>query len=573
MFGKKDKTKKVKKKSLSKTLQHLVVRVALLILVASTIMNWISTSTELTAAITLSGGNLVNGMKALISLDESFEDYASDVMDTYRSIPEEIRQNPDSQEYRSYFARFAEDPRVEYLSNLLLRLNSSMRLEDMYIVGLDTEHKVLVYILDPNESPLYVPHPVGDQRIPEKDAESEFSEDPEELGVFEGHSSEYGKYLTVTGTIPGKDGNAVAYVMCDIPELISSISSVLFVLVYFVVLALAILIIVCVTRLRMRKRIIKPIKVISGAVEKYTNERKEGNASTSCFKDLPVHTGDELEDLSVTLGQMEHDIVVYEDDLREATSRQERMNTELSVATGIQAHMLPDSKTAFPDRSEFTIYSSMTPAREVGGDFYDFFMIDDHHLGIVIADVSGKGIPAALFMMSSMIIINNFASLGFSPGEVLRLSNEKICKSNVLDMFVTVWFGILDVRTGQVTASNAGHEYPAVCGADGSFALIHDKHGFVIGGMEGVRYKEYSFTLEKDGILFLYTDGVPEATNADEEMYGTDRMLEALNAANAAKDKTPEELGKALREDVDRFVNGAPQFDDLTMLCLKYNGQ
>ena len=126
MFGKKDKTKKVKKKSLSKTLQHLVVRVALVILVASTIMNWISTSTELSAAITLSGGNLVNGMKALISLYESFEDYASDVMDTYRSIPEEIRQNPDSQEYRSYFARFAEDPRVEYLSNLLLRLNSSM---------------------------------------------------------------------------------------------------------------------------------------------------------------------------------------------------------------------------------------------------------------------------------------------------------------------------------------------------------------------------------------------------------------------------------------------------------------
>ena len=183
-----------------------------------------------------------------------------------------------------------------------------------------------------------------------------------------------------------------------------------------------------------------------------------------------------------------------------------------------------------------------------------------------MADVSGKGVPAALFMMMSKILVSNFAMMGGSPAKVLEQVNTQICKNNEEEMFVTVWFGVLEIPTGKVTAANAGHEYPIVKKADGSFELFKDKHGFVIGGMEGMRYKDYEFTLEKGSTLFLYTDGVAEATNAANELFGTDRMLAALNAEPEA---APEKLLSNMKKAVDDFVGDAPQFDDLTMLSVK----
>ena len=228
--------------------------------------------------------------------------------------------------------------------------------------------------------------------------------------------------------------------------------------------------------------------------------------------------------------------------------------------------MLPNIFPAFPERDEFDIYATMTPAKEVGGDFYDFFMIDDDHLGMVMADVSGKGVPAALFMMMSKILVNNFAMMGGSPAKVLEQVNAQICKNNKEEMFVTVWFGVLELSTGKVKAANAGHEYPILKKADGTFELFKDKHGFVVGGMEGARYKEYEFLLEKGGTLFLYTDGVAEATNAKNELFGTERMLTALNQEPQADPKT---LLTNMKNAVDTFVGDAPQFDDLTMLSVK----
>ena len=210
----------------------------------------------------------------------------------------------------------------------------------------------------------------------------------------------------------------------------------------------------------------------------------------------------------------------------------------------------------------------MTPAKEVGGDFYDFFLIDNDHLGMVMADVSGKGVPAALFMMMSKILVNNYALMGGSPAKVLEQVNNQICKNNEEEMFVTVWFGVLEISTGKVTAANAGHEYPILKKAGGEFELFKDKHGFVIGGMDGMRYKDYEFTLEKGGTLFLYTDGVAEATNAQNELFGTDRMIEALNKDAAA---SPTDLLNNMKQAVDEFVGEAPQFDDLTMLGVKLN--
>ena len=242
--------------------------------------------------------------------------------------------------------------------------------------------------------------------------------------------------------------------------------------------------------------------------------------------------------------------------------------TELNMATEIQAGMLPSIFPAFPNREEFDLYASMDPAKEVGGDFYDFFMIDDDHLGIVMADVSGKGVPAALFMMISKTVVQNFAMLGIGAAEVLNKANEALCAQNKMEMFVTTWIGILELSTGKMNCASAGHEYPAIY-HDGRFELFKDKHGLVLGGMDGAMYKDYDLELKLGDKIFVYTDGVPEATNANNELFGTDRMIDALNS----KDNTsPKEVLKIVRASVDEFVGNAEQFDDLTMLCLEYRG-
>ena len=255
---------------------------------------------------------------------------------------------------------------------------------------------------------------------------------------------------------------------------------------------------------------------------------------------------------------------------RQALAKEkERIAAELALATRIQASALPKEFPPFPDRKEFDIYASMTPAKEVGGDLFDFFMIDDDHLGVVIGDVSGKGVPAALFMMVSMALLRHVAMRDTSPAKVLQAVNAEICARNPEEMFVTVWLSVLEISTGKLTAANAGHEFPAVKAADGSFDLLKDKHGFVIGGMDGVRYREYSLQLEPGAKVFVYTDGVAEATNASEELFGTERMIEALRGS---ENGSPEEILAAVNHSVEVFVGDAPQFDDLTMLCLQYNG-
>ncbi len=247
----------------------------------------------------------------------------------------------------------------------------------------------------------------------------------------------------------------------------------------------------------------------------------------------------------------------------------ERVSTELALATRIQSNFLPKTFPPFPDRHEFDLYASMTPAREVGGDLYDFFLIDDDHLCLVIGDVSGKGVPASLFMMLSSALIHHVAMHELSPAKILTEVNAEICNRNPEEMFVTVWLGILEISTGILTAASAGHEYPTLRMPNADFELIKDKHGFVLGGMPGIRYREYTLNLEPGSRLFVYTDGVPEATDANQQMFGTDRMVQALNTA---KDKDPGAILETVKNSVSSFVGNAEQFDDLTMLCLEYKG-
>ena len=311
-----------------------------------------------------------------------------------------------------------------------------------------------------------------------------------------------------------------------------------------------------------RRILIRPLGTLHHAAMGLVESNMEGLAD---FR-VEVDTGDELEDLADSFQYMVAELNEYIRDLSRVTAEKERIGAELDVARHIQASMLPCIFPAFPERHEFDIFASMTPAKEVGGDFYDFFLVDDDHLAVVMADVSGKGVPAALFMMISKTLLKSAAQSGLSPKAVLEKVNDQLCENNDAEMFVTVWLGILEISTGKMKCANAGHEYPAIMRKGGDFELFKDKHGFVLAGMEGARYREYELELHAGDRLVVYTDGVPEATNGANTLYGTDRMISALNGA---RDGSCRQMLEALHRDVDSFVDGADQFDDITMLCIE----
>lgn len=257
---------------------------------------------------------------------------------------------------------------------------------------------------------------------------------------------------------------------------------------------------------------------------------------------------------------------LLERQIKDSEERQ-RISTELDVATRIQADMLPCIFPAFPERPEFDIYATMNPAKEVGGDFYDFFMVDETHLAIVIADVSGKGVPAALFMVIGKTLINDHTKPNVDLGKVFTDVNELLCKSNNEGLFITAFEGVLDLVTGEFCFVNAGHEMPFIAKSGGVYEPHKLRAGFVLAGMEGMQYQSGSIQLTPGDKIFQYTDGVTEATNAAHELYGMERLADVL-AKNTAKQ--PAELLPIIKADIDAFVGEAPQFDDITMLCVSF---
>ncbi len=312
--------------------------------------------------------------------------------------------------------------------------------------------------------------------------------------------------------------------------------------------------------------VLRPLKNVQGYIRQY-KQTKESAVVTEGLSQ--VRSRNEIGQLAEDVSEMIDEIDTHMENIKSITAEKERISTELTLANRIQEAMLPNTFPPFPDRIEFDIYAIMDPAKEVGGDFYDFFMIDDDHLGLVIADVSGKGVPAALFMMISKILVKNYAMSGLSPAAALEAVNRQICANNREEMFVTVWFGILEISTGKLSAANAGHEYPLLNNANGSFELLKDRHGLVIGAMESARFKEYEIVLNPGAKLFVYTDGVPEATDSEKAMFGTDRLLEALNKE---PDADPKRLLNNVQDAVNGFVKDAEQFDDLTMLGFEFRG-
>ena len=378
------------------------------------------------------------------------------------------------------------------------------------------------------------------------------------------HSKKYG-FLT-SSMLPVKDssGKVVALLFVDIwmQTIIGTLQSYI---LRMVLISLGVLAIFSVVYwLFMRKNFIGPLM----RIRKNVTEFAKNDTVTSTSLD-EIQTGDEIQETAESISTMESDIIKYIDNIQTITKEKERIGAELNVATQIQADMLPRIFPAFPGRKDMDIFASMDPAKEVGGDFYDFFLVDDDHLCMVMADVSGKGVPAALFMVIAKTLIKNQALLGKSPSEILFNVNNQLCDGNEVELFVTVWLAVLELSTGKGKAVNAGHEHPCLRRAGQNYELIQYRHSPAVAVMEGMNFREHDFELHPGDQLFVYTDGVPEATSAEKELFGAERMLDALNAD---PDAEPGQVLINVRKAVDGFVKEAEQFDDLTMLCLKYFG-
>ena len=280
-------------------------------------------------------------------------------------------------------------------------------------------------------------------------------------------------------------------------------------------------------------------------------------------------TGDEIEVLAESFAKQSARTELYIDQVKRVTAEKERIGTELEMASRIQSSQLPRLFPPFPERKEFSLFASMTPAKEVGGDFYDFFMIDDDHIAFVIADVSGKGVPASLVMMVSRVLIKSSLQNGKNPAEALESVNNQLCEGNDEGYFITVWLAVFEISTGKGVAANAGHEHPVLRRAGGGYELQVYRHSMPVGSMKGIPFRQHEFLLNPGDSFFVYTDGVAEATNEQKEMFGTKRMLDALNKD---PDAPPEQILPNVKSEIDRFVDGAEQFDDITMLCFRYNG-
>jgi len=316
------------------------------------------------------------------------------------------------------------------------------------------------------------------------------------------------------------------------------------------------------------KNITIPVESLSEIAKSYVSQESKNGAVIAKKCEELCKNQSETGVLAEAFRSMVLDIDSYIDNLTKVTAEKERIGAELDVAKKIQASMLPSIFPPFPDRREFDLYATMQPAKEVGGDFYDFFLLDKNTLAVVVADVSGKGVPAALFMVIAKTLIKNNAQLGKSPKEVFETVNNILCENNDAGMFVTAFMGYLHIPSGKFTFVNAGHNFPLIK-KQNKYEFLKTKPEFILAGMENMIYSENEITLEKGDTLFLYTDGVTEAMNRENKLFSDVKLLETVDKY---KDSSPIKLLPLIKNEIDRFADGAEQADDITMLALRYKG-
>ena len=497
-------------------------------------------------------------------LEQQYNDTAYEIAETAKTY-----LNPDK--FEQYLEEGKTDEEYDEIQKRLDDLVVSSSCNFIYVAKIDTsDYMTSTYIYDSvNPATGFDRYPFG---YTARDTDPKYAEDLKHILTTGGRAEKYlysysesGAHTTAGLAVTDSKGEVVAVI--GVEKTMEVLENARVTYARHVVLAtiVIILLVFVLYSLFLNQSIIRPILEITGEAERFADKHE------ASFGLKAVENKYEIGLLARSVQKMEQDIKEYIENLTEVTAEKERISTELNVATQIQADMLPSIFPAFPDRDEFDIYATMRPAKEVGGDFYDFFLVDEDHLAMVMADVSGKGVPAALFMVIAKTLIKNRTQIGgCSPAQILADVNEQLCEGNEAELFVTVWLAILEISTGKGVAANAGHEHPAIRRKDGEYELVVYRHSPAVAAMEGIRFREHSFELHPGDALYVYTDGVAEATNAKNELFGTDRMLAALNRK---PEDTPQKLLKTVQKEIDTFVGEAPQFDDITMLGLHYFGK
>lgn len=498
---------------------------------------------------------------------EEVRELVAQVMEIYRKDPAPTYDSDEEwAEYLSQYTGISEQESFTTLYDTLYKIKTANNVLSLYISYMDSESMTGIYIIDADKTETGCPTGTWDIIYPQNYEAMKHPENGFEAYITD--TEEYGWLCSAGAAVLDDSGKAVAHVFTDI-----SMESVMADRQAFLMRLCATLIgITTVITLALIKvvntALVKPINSLASAASSYVEAKEEGEVSALAL--LDIHTGDEVENLSHALKRMERDINGYIENLTHVTAEKERIGAELSVATHIQASMLPCIFPAFPNRREFDIYATMTPAKEVGGDFYDFFLVDDDHLAVVIADVSGKGVPAALFMVIAKTLIKDHTQSGKPPEEVFTEVNRQLCEANDENLFVTAWMGVLEISTGKLVYVNAGHNPPVIGRKNGETEFLRSRPGFVLAGLDFTKYRAGSLELMPGDLLYLYTDGVTEAMNTAQELYGEERLKRTLDANVSA---APEEIFKAVKKDLDDFVADAPQFDDITMLAMRYLGR
>ena len=509
----------------------------------------------------------------------SYRTYANTMDEHYMSLATDLAYTAsemvDTEKIQQYVNTLKQDEEYDNQLDILRRIQSANSVDCIYILEMRETETCTIMDTDPemefgHVDPLVQPMSQEDDSL-----------------VYISNTDSYGWLCSAMVWMRDDSGHGYAVMCVDISmnDVMADRMDFLRVVLFAILLAMVAACVILV--LLVNRFVVNPINQVARAALQYVSDRRtsEGrSASTgvrristgedgeerSAISKLNIRTGDEIQALSEAIKTMELEINEYIQDLTTVTAEKERIGAELNVATQIQADMLPRIFPAFPEREEFDVYATMNPAKEVGGDFYDFFLVDDDHLAVVIADVSGKGVPAALFMVIAKTLIKNHAQNQEAPGTVFTQTNEQLCEGNDAGLFVTAWMGVLEISTGKFVYVNAGHNPPLLKRAGGTFEWLKSRPGFVLAGMEGVRYRENTLQLEPGDRLYLYTDGVTEATNSHEELFGDERLQ---NALNEYMDLPVEQFLPKIKECIDAFVGDADQFDDITMLALDYQSK
>lgn len=510
------------------------------------------------------GTSLLGYREFTVVLERQYNDTAYRVAETAESY-----LNPDR--FEEYLSTGKTDREYEGIEQRLDDLTDKMGATFIYVASVDrTDYRVLTYIYDSVDPDSgfdryelgYTAVGVDEKYVGNVKRMMENGERATEY--LYSYSQESGAHTTAGLPVRDSDGEIVAILGVEMPMTELDNARQTYVLHVVAVSAVMISLFLLVGSLLLSRGVIQPLILITNEAERFAASGVQ-RADTM----EKVQSRNEIGVLASSVGQMELDIEKYVRDLTAVTAERERIGAELSVAFRIQSDILPAVFPAFPDRKDFDIYASMAPAREVGGDFYDFFLIDESRLGLVIADVSGKGVPAALFMMIARTLIRNHVQSGEEPADALTAVNEQLCENNKENMFVTAWLGVLDLSSGQLKFANAGHNPPLFKHGDGEYEYMRVRAGLVLAGMEGIRYRQSSVQLSRGDRIFLYTDGVTEAESQNHIFYGEERLCDVLRGLT---ESAPEETVAAVDADVRRFAEGAEQVDDITMMCLEYTG-